>query len=335
MHIAIDITPLESAHSGRGIGIYTKNLISALQKYGSHHSYSFFTRKQKVPDKADIVHYPYFDPFFLTLPLVKTKPAVVTVHDLIPLVFPDKFPVGLRGNIKWQIQKQSLRGAKRIIADSQCSKNDVSKITGIDKSLIDVIYLAPDPTCMSTARKRISTPYFLYVGDVNWNKNIPGLLRAFEDVPHSELVLVGGAFTDTTLAETIVINSLISVLGIEHRIKRVGRVTSKKLTELYSGATALIQPSFYEGFGLPVLEAFACGSPVVASMSSSLREIAGPAIRVQPDNIESIADGMKYVLSLSSDARKNLIGEGDKWVTQFTWQKVARETVLAYEKALG
>src|SRR5258706_5833567 len=102
MNIAIDITPLETGHSGRGVGIYTKNLIESLQKYEKKHTYILFTPKQGVPKNTDIVHYPYFDPFFLTLPLIKTKPSVVTVHDLIPLVFPEKFPPGIRGYMKWQ-----------------------------------------------------------------------------------------------------------------------------------------------------------------------------------------------------------------------------------------
>ena len=133
MKIAIDITPLESAHRARGVGVYTKNLIDALETYGKQHTYLYFTGHQLVPPDADVVHYPYFDPFFLTLPLVKPKPTVVTVHDLIPLVFPYKFPAGIRGNIKWQVQKLSLHGAKRIIADSNSSKND-SKTISLSKS---------------------------------------------------------------------------------------------------------------------------------------------------------------------------------------------------------
>jgi glycosyltransferase involved in cell wall biosynthesis len=130
MKIAIDITPLESAHRARGVGVYTKNLIDALETYGKQHTYLYFTGHQLVPPDADVVHYPYFDPFFLTLPLVKIKPALVTVHDLIPLVFPYKFPAGIRGRFAWHVQRLSLRGAKRIIADSNSSKNDIVRIAG-------------------------------------------------------------------------------------------------------------------------------------------------------------------------------------------------------------
>lgn len=341
MNIAIDITPLGTDHKQRGVGRYTKNLVDALQKYESRHSYSLFTRKQKVSDNVDLVHYPYFDPFFLTLPLVKTKPTVVTVHDLIPLVFPDKFPAGIRGRMKWQIQKQSLRGAKRILTDSNSSRNDIAAIVGIKKEMIDTVYLAPDSVYhVSTNTRSLPKKYILYVGDVNWNKNIPGLLRAFARLKtvfkqrQSSLVLVGGAFMNESLPETKEINRLIDAPGIEQSVSRVGHVLNEELIKLYSGATALIQPSFYEGFGLPVLEAMACGCPVICTHVSSLKEIAGPAIRVQPDAIESIADGMKYALSLSYDARKKLIKEGSRWVGQFTWEKVAKETVASYERAL-
>ena len=349
MHIAIDVTPLESDHSGRGIGVYTKLLIKSLQSHEHKHTYHLFTRGQKIPDTIDLVHYPYFDPFFLTLPLVKVKPTVVTVHDLIPLVFPDKFPAGLRGNIKWQIQKLSLTGTKRIITDSKCSRDDVSKIIGIDKNRIDVVYLAADP-CFQPAdghhvestRKKYSLtkPYFLYVGDVNWNKNVQGLIRAFASLQSKAkisdymLVLVGDSFTRETLVETKEINRLISELGIERSIQRVGRISNEDLIGLYSGAISLVQPSFYEGFGLPVLEAMSCGCPVVSSDVSSLREILGTSIRIFPEDLLSIAEGMMKVSGMTTQERSNLTEKGRKWVSTFNWQKVARETVTAYERTL-
>jgi len=328
MHIAIDITPLSTAHSRRGTGSYTRSLVDTLQKYETKHTYSLFTRRQKVPDSADLVHYPYFDPFFLTLPLYKPKPVIVTVHDLIPLVFPDKFPSGVRGALKWQLQKLSLKGARRIIADSMSSKNDISKIAGIDKNIIDVVYLAPNISYKE--KHAVSKPYILYVGDVNWNKNVPGLLRAIAKVK-TPLILVGGAFLDDFLAETREINRLIRTLEIEKFIIRAGYVSDEKLARLYSGAIALIQPSFYEGFGLPVLEAMACGCPVVSTKNSSLAEIAGPAVSITPE-AENIAAGIKKILTIDRDSQ---IKKQFDWVSQFTWKRVARETVMSYEKAVN
>ena len=331
MHIAIDTTPLETGHARRGVGTYTKNLVDALKQYEPAHSYSFFTRGQKVPAGADLVHVPYFDPFFLTLPLVKITPTIVTVHDLIPLVFPDKFPSGIKGSLKWQIQKLSLAGARRIITDSECSKRDIAKITGFDRKKIDAVYLAPDPEFAVGNAKPSEKPYFLYVGDVNWNKNVPGLLSAFAAFGKNELVLVGKAFTDSSLPETKEINRIIHDLGIEKSVRRTGFVSTRELVGLYAGATALVIPSFYEGFGLPVLEAMCAGCPVVAADTSSLTEIAGPAIRVGTES-KSIAQGMRKALTLNRETQQKLQSE---WVKRFSWKLTARNTVQSYEKVLA
>ena len=176
MRIAIDITPLSSAHKDRGVGKYTKLLVESLQKYESKHSYTLFERGKKVPENIDVVHYPHFDPFFLTLPLIKTKPTVVTIHDLIPIKYPDKFPRGIRGEVKWQIQRYSLTSATRIIADSASSKRDILKHVGYDQNNISVVHLAPDPAIIAGAGNGSERRKFLiYVGDLNWNKNIYGL----------------------------------------------------------------------------------------------------------------------------------------------------------------
>lgn len=348
MNIAIDTTPLASGHAARGVGVYTKNLIEALQKYEGKHSYNFFTRGQQLPKDADIVHYPYFDPFFLTLPLQKKAPTVVTVHDLIPLVFPDKFPAGFRGMIKWQIQKAALRKVDRIITVSQCSKKDVEKLVGIDERKIDVVYSAAsagyqnvtNTNILHNLKKKYRLPdnYFLYVGDVNWNKNIPGMIRAFaEFVKKSNiyhLVLVGRAFLDGTLKETRVIRSVIQELQIADHIICTGYATDEDLAGMYSMAICSLEPSYYEGFGLPVLEAMTSGCPVLVADNSSLNEIAGPSIRVQADSIESIASGMNKIVSIFSEARKKLVADGITWSNQFSWKKTAKETVAVYEKVL-
>lgn len=344
MKIAIDITPLESAHRGRGVGVYTKNLIDALEKYGKQHTYLYFTGKQHVPADADIVHYPYFDPFFLTLPIVKPKPTVVTVHDLIPMVFPYKFPAGVRGAIKWQVQKLSLRGASRIIADSRSSKNDIARIVGVKKGIIDTVYLAPDPayhpvknpTVFDAVRKKYSLPkqYMLFVGDVNWNKNVIGLLGAFallrkrKELSQFKLVLVGGAFGDDTLPETQEINRFILEHDLEHVVIAPGNVSLDELSCIYSMASMYIQPSYYEGFGLPVLEAMVCGCPVVCSNTSSLKEIAGPAIQVSPKPADILA-GITKMITVD---RKIQTERQSAWVMQFTWKRVAGETLAAYER---
>jgi len=347
MKIAIDITPLESAHKARGVGVYTKSLIDALETYKKQHTYLYFTGHQRVPGDADIVHYPYFDPFFLTLPLVKLKPTMVTVHDLIPLVFPYKFPAGLRGTIKWQVQKLSLRGAKRIIADSLSSKNDIARIVGVKKEIIDTVYLAPDPayhpvtnqSALDGVRRKysLSKQYILFVGDVNWNKNVIGLLRAFaalrqhRELLQFKLVLVGRSFLQDSLAETQEINQFILEHDLEHVVICPGNVPAGDLAGFYSMASVYVQPSHYEGFGLPVLESMACGCPVVCTNTSSLKEIAGPALQVSPKP-EDILAGITKMITID---RKIQLERQFAWVKQFTWKRVAGETVAAYERALA
>lgn len=349
MRIAIDSTPLSSGHNVRGTGSYTKNLIEALQKYEKQHSYSFFTRGKNLPDNVGLVHYPCFDPFFTTLPLRKPKPVIVSVHDLVPLIFPDKFPRGMKGEIAWQIQKRSLRAVARIITDSQQSKEDIRRIVGYSPERIDVIPLAPAPSfrriadkrVLQNVRKKYDLPerYLLYVGDVNWNKNITGMLQAFRKLKSQssklKLVLVGKAFTNRSLPEAKEIKDLIAKLKLTADIKILGFVPEEDLVAVYNLAAVYVQPSWYEGFGLPVLEAMACGAPVVCSYTASLKEIGGPAVSIDPGDVNNIASGILRVLSMENSERERLIREELAWARKFSWKTVAAMTVASYEKALA
>lgn len=349
MKIAIDTTPLHSGHKDRGVGMYTKLLIEALQKYEGNHSYHFFTRGQKVPKNVDIVHYPYFDPYFITLPLFYFLPTVITVHDLIPLVFPEHFSAGTRGTLKWNYQRMRLCAAARIVTDSRASKKDIACITGVSSSRIDVIPLASAPEfrkisdkeVVRNIRKRYHLPekFILYVGDVNWNKNIPGMVNAFERVmrlmPDVTLVLVGKAFLDSGLKEVQEIHGIINAKKMEHTIIRIGSVPLEDLVAIYNLASVYIQPSFYEGFGLPVLEAMACGTVVVSSGAGSLSEIAGPAVVIDPSDPGDIARGLLDALALSDFECGDRIEKQNIWGKQFSWQRVARETIASYESALA
>lgn len=336
MHIAIHTGPLTSAHSKRGIGLYTKELVEALEEHQPAHTYSHFSRSSGILTDADVIHYPFFDPFFLTLPWKSPKPTVVTCHDLIPIVFADHFPRGIRGEFKWQVQKNSLkRIADSIITDSQSSKNDIARILGYPSDHIYSIPLAARPVFQPVKDKKVlsdmkkkyklNNKFILYVGDVNWNKNIPGLMRAFDLYAKTysdvQLVCIGKAF-------------------IEHQVKKAANVTmpgfvsDEDLAGLYSLAQVLVYPSFAEGFGFPVLEAMACGSPVVTSDAPGLLEIAGPAITVDPHKPEDIRRGIDVVLSFSSSRRNEMIQKGFAWAKKFTWEKVAKDTVRVYEEII-
>src|SRR4030042_2277645 len=143
MKVAVDISPLKNENRYRGVGIYTKQLVKALQSLNiSNFSCQLIENKAMVKD-SDLIHYPFFDLFFLTLPLKKSKPTVVTIHDVIPLIFPEHYPAGIRGNSKFQVQNLSLRGVKAIITDSENSKRDIFKYLRYPKEKIYVVPLAP------------------------------------------------------------------------------------------------------------------------------------------------------------------------------------------------
>src|SRR3990170_1826783 len=311
--IAIDVTTLTSEDQYRGIGIYTRKLVDALQKYGKGDEYLLTSRGQKIPP-CDIIHYTYFEPFFLTLPMMKPAKTVVTVHDMIPFVFADQYPRGIRGEIKWQIQKKSLMGVKAIITDSENSKEDIMRFTSYPKERMYVIPLAPGEAFrllpeeteeLASAKKTYHLPdtFFLYVGDVNVNKNIPRLIEAFHDVhlkhKDAHLVLIGRAFGNTHLPETKEIMHLIKTLDLETVVMRISELSTEDeddLVAIYNLATCYIQPSLYEGFGIPVLEAMACGVPCLVAQTSSLPEVAGTAaVYLDPFDKEDIAQKMEYM----------------------------------------
>ena len=364
MKVAIDISPLKSAHQFRGVGSYTKRLVEALQLIKVPNFSFQLIEEGKIPDDCDIVHYPYFDLFFLTLPLRKSKPTVVTIHDVTPLVFPQHFPPGIKGKIKFQIQKLSLKGVKAVITDSKNSKKDIANWLAYPKEKIYVIPLAPGKEFKKLEignkqslllhnwkleikeKYRLPETFLLYVGDVNYNKNIPGLIRAFKQIHTSEvsprlwrgpstsevgLVLVGKAFTDESLIETRKILQLIKALNLNNQIKILGWVSDKDLPMIYNLATVYCQPSFYEGFGLPVLEAMACGCPVVAANTSSLPEVCGKAaVMVNPYDINDIANGLEKVIR-ETKIRNTLKEKGLVWVKNFSWEKAANQTIKVYQ----
>lgn len=350
MQVAICTSPLSSGHKNRGTGTYTTHLTEALKAYPSKHRFSFFEHQADIPGNCDVIHYPFFDPFFLTLFIHKQIPTVVTVHDLIPLVFPKRFPRGIKGEVKWQMQKRNLTKAARIITDSRHSSGDIRRITGIPEDRIDVIPLAPscemkpvsDPDILSAVMEKYDLPheFVLYVGDVNWNKNIEGLLSAWHLVmsrsmlPHdTRLVLVGSAFTDPDLAEARAIDSEIRKRKIDDSVIRTGYVPSGDLRVMYMLAGANVFPSLYEGFGFPVLEAMASGGITVTSDAASLKEIAGPSVIVDPKSPGDIARGIAHACRLHTATREKQIEAGLDWVKHFSWKDVARNTIASYERA--
>lgn len=335
-----------SGSGPRGVDVYTRLLAETLSK-DLPHNQLHVSRNNSRSQSASLAHYTFFDPFFLSLwgKTPKKTPYIVTVHDLIPLRFPAHFPRGLRGSLKWWLQKMALRRAAAIITDSNASKHDIAAYVQYPESRIHVIPLAAGHTVATVAlcrsvKQEYNLPdrFVLYVGDINWNKNVPGLIEAFAKASstRTHLVLVGKAFvTSHGTPESEMIESAINSSGVADRITKLGFVPGHHLSALYRLATLYVQPSWYEGFGFPVIEAMTQGTPVLSSNQGSLTEVGGAYVHYfDPNNKADFAT--KLGLLLTDKALRTAYKEaGLTWVKQFSWKNVARETLAVYEKYLS
>lgn len=274
------------------------------------------------------------------VPLIHPERTVVTIHDLGYLQYPEAHPTIDR----WYLDlstRWNARSSCRIITPSQATKIDVMNRLGVDGDLIEVIHSGVDPAIRPVgdgarieevkARHGITGEYLLTVGTVHPRKNIAGLLKAFdllrrEDRIGAKLVVVGkmgwkiGQFA-----------SLAQALG--DQVVWAGYVPPEDLPALYSGATLFVLPSLSEGFGFPVLEAMACGTPVVASNTTSLPEIAGDAaVLVDPKSASDIARGMLSVAE-NGELRENMRRKGLDQASRFTWRATAEKTLAVLEDA--
>lgn len=354
MKIAINTLPLETGHKHRGIGYYTSHLLEAL-KADPLVQITEFKALSEVND-VEVVHYPWFDLFFHTLPIRKHFPTVVTIHDVIPLVFSKYYPVGFRGKINFILQKIALRSCKQIITDSKTSKKDIIEYLKVDEKRVTVIPLAADPKfkilnndteLIRVQRKyRLPDRFLFYAGDANWVKNLPFLIEGFRQLVKSpafldvKLVLVGGVFLKDVenidhpeLQSLKLVNRLIKEYGLDEYIIKPGQIETSELVAFYNLATIYVQPSLYEGFGLPLLQALASGTPVVSSNRGSLVEVGGEsAVYFDPTNLKQFTSIMHEILENKSLQNK-LSKLGLKQAAKFSWKKVAEETNAVYHKA--
>lgn len=349
MKIAIDISPLQTGHKVRGVGFYLSHLKNALVTYFPEHEYIFFENKEQINQKIDLIHYPYFEPFFITLPFFEQYKKVITVHDLTPLVFPDHFPAGIRGNFAWQIQRFNLKRSDGIITDSDSSTKDVYKYTGVSTKKIHTVHLAAGEefirltnheSRIKDVRKKYSLPekFVLYVGDVTWNKNLPQLVEAMKELK-LPLVMVGKSLVQTDFDRTNPWNKdLITVQKEtegESNFIKLGFVPTDDLVALYNAATVFVFPSVYEGFGLPVLEAMQSGCPVVTTKGGSLAEVAGDAAYfVDGYDTKSIEKGIAGVFE-SKRLQDSLREKGFAQAKKFSWKQTAKQTIEAYKNCLS
>ena len=356
MRIAIDISQIIF---GTGVSTYTKNLIQNLIKIDQDNEYflfgfslrrkaeleifakqfegrvasRFFTMPPSVSEFfANQIHFPKLENIIGKIDVYHSSDwaqfasnsfKVTTVHDLAPIFYPKLTNRKIR-----EVHKRRLnwivREADQIIVPSNSTKNDLIKI-GALVSKISVIPEALDPAfTISNSNEieevkkkyRILGRYILGVG-VNLRKNTDGLIEAFSKAKSDDLKLILTGYPYSKKDES---------RGVSY----IGHVPTSDLASLYSGAECLVYPSFYEGFGLPILEAFATGCPVVTSNVSSMPEVAGnAAILVDPHDTTSIASGIKKALK----SRIGLSKKGFKQLEKFSWEDNARETLKIYELA--
>jgi glycosyltransferase involved in cell wall biosynthesis len=346
MKILIDTSPLDMGHAVRGIGTYTRLLAQFLEKQANITVVRSGT-KEADDFKPDLIHYPYFDLFFSTLPIMRSQPTVVTIHDVIPLKFSKYYPPGIRGRARYIKQRSALKTVEAVITDSESSKEDIHQHLKISKDNIHVVYLAANPELTKTDDKEIRRVkrkyklpqnYVLYVGDINYNKNIPQLIKAIKFLPDNvKLVCVGQSFQEQDIPEWHWIETQLALSNVENKVKFIPGVPGgavKDLAAIFSGAQCYVQPSLYEGFGLPVLEAMQCLVPVVTTQNSSLEEVAGEHALYVSTDAESIATGLNQVLSWNKADRKKRTLAALEWSKNFNWQKTTQDTISVYEKIL-
>jgi len=346
--ILFETSILSGGHSARGIGTYGRLLLQYLEDIDDLEIYKSSTLGKKDKLKPDIIHYPFFDLFFATLPVNPFKNKVVTVHDVIPLIFPEQYRPGIKGKLRLKKQKLALKGAAAVITDSNASKLDIIKHLKIPENKIHVIYLAANPSLkaqdnnlISKVRHKNNLPdkYILYVGDINYNKNIPQLIKMMKFIEDEsvKLVCLGRNFTPQEIPEWKWIDTQLAMSDVSDRVVFVNNVLTESIDELaaiYSGAELYIQPSLYEGFGLPVLEAMQCRTPVVCSHNSSLIEVGGDHVIFSDPVAEDFATKVNEVLGWAKTRREAWIREAYKWSQTFSWQKTAKETAEVYRKVL-
>jgi len=321
---------------GRGVGFYADNLSRALAK---------LPEISLTEVDPDLIHYPFFDLFYHTLPIKKTKPTIVSIHDVTPLVMSDRYPKGIRGSLNLARQWLALQSVSAIITDSENSKNDIEKHLFVPKEKIFVTPLAVDSLYskevpeekLTEVKTRLNLPdnFILTVaGGPNPNKNLPSLAEVTDrlDIP---LVIVGkGMLQEVREPVHPELIDMVRLRVYKHLILP-GFVSNEDLSALYRLAALYVQPSLYEGFGLPLLEAMTAGCLIVSSNSSSLPEIYHEnAITFNPRNLSSMEKAIKKALNLSPKAKQLHIEQAKAKATTFSWPKTAKTTLEVYNKVI-
>ncbi|MGQ9667800.1 MAG: glycosyltransferase family 4 protein [Anaerolineae bacterium] len=291
--------------------------------------------------KVDILHVPYW-----ATPAWASVPVVTTIHDVIPLIMP-AYAASPAARLYTQLVRWTARRSRLVLADSQTSARDVVRLLGVPAGRVRAVYLGIPPGLAPAENReilaqvrehyRLPARYILYLGGFDRRKNVPMLILAYAGAarrcPELPALVIGGRppaketylFSDPrqTAEET----------GVSEKVHFIGWVREEDKPALYSMADCFVFPSVYEGFGLPVLEAMACGTPVIAAMGSSLEEVVGPAgILLDPSEPEAWAEAMCRLCQEPALARE-LGARAWERAGQFSWERTAQLTRLAYADA--
>ena len=276
----------------------------------------------------DIFHPTYYDPYFLRF--IGDIPFVVTVYDMVHELYPDQFhPIDYSAKNKRIVTSR----ANRIIAISENTKKDLVRLFHLSPEKIDVIPLAAglSPDFQQKPSLQFPENYFLYVGKRNTYKNFNVLLNAMrgmkETISTCYLICAGGGALSASERQQI------QTLGLDGSIMQM-EVSDSQLAYLYSHAKALVYPSQYEGFGIPILEAFVCGCPAIASNSSSLPEVGGSAaLYFHPSDVSTLTAILSEVWTKQGLA-DDLRARGRERARLFSWEQTARKTLDTYDKII-
>ena len=289
--------------------------------------------------KVDVIHYPHFDAPVYWRP----APVIATMYDVKYLAHPEFFAA--KSAVKNAYMRfsyaQTLKRAAAILAISDCTKSDLERLFRVLPERIHTTHLAAASTyrpasleaqAQVRAKFALTRPFVLSVGERRPHKNHHGLIRAYarsKSRATHDLVIVGQAYRDYTVPE-----STVEELNLPGKVHFLDAVDNTELAALYSAAALFVLVSFYEGFGLPLLEAMACGAPVIASHTTATGEVTGDGgLQVNPADIAEIAAAVDKLLT-DQNLRAAQIERGFAWQRQFSWQRTAAQTLAVYEKVL-
>ncbi|EIJ81323.1 glycosyltransferase [Bacillus methanolicus PB1] len=358
MNIAFDMSFTQSASDKRGIGEYTRNLIETITKLDNQNSYFYFYPSINQENTSIEGHLNYFldknsiDIFHITSPfefIANSYPqiyrfneikVVVTLYDLIPLLYSNIY---LTNETKENYMKtlNFIRSCELVFAISETTKNDAITYANIDPQKIVVImggisekFRVKKNFKLNLLNNKygITKPYILFSGGIEFRKNLRRFLEAFAKLPHLINRYQIVFFNHLNNFEILQINNLAAEYNIKENIVITGFLSIDELIDIYNSAELFAFPSLYEGFGLPVLEAMACGVPVLTSNNSSLKEIAGEAAyTVNPENVEEISTGLEILLT-NQQLRKKLKSLGLQNVKKYNWESVGRRVINAFNQ---